>query len=976
MTVTAVHEQQRHRLSKLVELITGFERSSTYSPLCLQFAQKELKQHRFPSTDERALLRRLSGLAEKLYISGQEKISYALENAVADAINVPPNRVYNVFDVLRLLLHLASPTTTYDRENRRPKEPNERALTWENILADEPLEGEHWEGMVVQTDDEETDGDTLVQSSPIAEQSYLSNTDEVVQRYTLEEGSPTFSNSQRNTLLNAMKSGAYWVHNSHKSVNNTNNVEYIPYDPCSLAPFIAFFRCNDRESYYYHIASIKYVHETVMIREVLFMLAGAPTFMFVEGPKISLKPTMEYTLMHLSTTGLQNILGWFTEHGSSVRRVRRFAERCCTGASIPTLEAFGSGLAAIVAEFDSHMASLQTYYQSHSRRMPRSGEQEVASLLRLQSELKQKLDLFTTLDVLVSEVSIDDTSHAAGVATNILNSISRRLQQLEFARLEYEVTTVSALLLHTLRPYLDAVDRWIYSGTLDDPSHELFVERADFADMWTEGIAIREHKPTFFNQLSDHIAVAGKSLKMLENIQGRTVSRWPVAELVTPLITQLKVSHRWNTSSSLYVAVVDSFLKKMDILGVDPTTGWAEKLGVASFAPKNDVQGLFPRAFSSVLKWPPQSAAPSVPGRSRTLLQISFDNEETYLRPAQGCLQEAVASIVIPHARRVGEELKSVLLKDCRLMHHLKALQAVYLMTAGSVMHHFCRAIFPKIKSQEVRYHPQYLNRAFVDAIESNHGSHYGIDLTRFSISLTQPESLPSTPSCLDIIDRIHIHYDIPSPLNNIVPSDAILCYNRILRVLLKIQWARHCLENESFRSTRSSCATRVENRALERSRAVARTRLMHFTYSLHAFAGEVIHVECIKLLQDVRAAEGMDALIAAQASFLNVIEDRCLLNGRAASIWKHVYAPLELSAEYASLCKAYHRDVEGIGDERREGKRERLMKERDAAFACQLRTIAERADDLIRFVSDAVAGLASHGVPHVDALAMLLSRK
>lgn len=112
---------------------------------------------------------------EKFAILGREDIAEPLEKILPYVLSQDAN-----VEILTMLLALSDrpiETVEFDESKFVVKEVEEKGITWEEILADEPLEGDHWNEPEYSGSDEDED---LIyeKKSPIVQEEAVRNDEE------------------------------------------------------------------------------------------------------------------------------------------------------------------------------------------------------------------------------------------------------------------------------------------------------------------------------------------------------------------------------------------------------------------------------------------------------------------------------------------------------------------------------------------------------------------------------------------------------------------------------------------------------------------------------------------------------------------------------------------------------------------------------------------------------------------------------
>ncbi|TPX69021.1 hypothetical protein SpCBS45565_g02719 [Spizellomyces sp. 'palustris'] len=954
-------------LSELIAQVTGFQVDSESFLKCRRLARKQIKFHRWQTTNEHEVIRQYGGLAEKFAMYSQDTKADTLRKSLNGLLSLRPSYQFLIHDMLRLFLNLSEDPLRNIYHPCIGSMDADSFLTWEDITAEEPLTGSHWEDATDKVDSD--DGYSSDESAKVCDSAVTLEepaADRQLRRQKhrhLDVLSKPIEPSQHD-----LEQRQYWTHEKGSySMFAEGSCFYFYGVALHLGtnfvdspPSLASHQQRDSRFFYRPAASTVYTKEVDFVRECLFLLSGFATTVFRIRSDGSFEPVTAVTLKHLSEGALHDLLQWFADRGTAVQRVRSFAESVCQNEQLvypPTVQAFASGLLCIVRDFDATITKEEERFQEYARKMPRSGQQEVTSLMALGSRLAGKLDILDDLSLMVAALEIEKNEpyrDNATWTTQILSTQYTSIRHYEHTCQPVKVSVFVELLLRTMKPYMDTVQNWMDTGKLDDPQEEFFVASNPNGngDEWQSRYILRESAtPNFLNHVNTAIYVCGKSLNVIERLDASQAFR-----------------ESSRNGESLYEATVASFIEGMQTNCNRKKRSEQQSTSQypsTSTGTESEIEQMFPKCFRALI-----SVGIDQMDAEDATIGFQFDQQHLW-QSIDECFRGAIRRHVLAQKASVGRHVTSILFRKCELNDHLKSLQAVYFMTAGAVMHPFCLKFFEKVESREVCYEPHALNAAFAECLASNAGSELNyLDARCFDIRLLNVEGRAAKSSSRELLDAINIHYQTAFPLNIIVTPATIAIYNRIARVLLAIKYARHCLDTDDWRGRKG---TRTSNLLLARQRSAVKARLMHFVANLHAFfLSAVIHAESKSFMERIKSAQGMDDLILMHDTFVCAVRDRCLLNEKASKIWKQMSAPLDLSVEYASLCKRYDSSAEAGTEYLRDVGVQ--LNERDEQFAKDLKQLARRVEKSVNFVKKTLEGLASHGVQHLEALAASLA--
>jgi len=438
-------------------------------------ASKTLLNNRSVRTNQFEVEARLAGLEEKFRIVNNEQLADALRLRL-DELSACSNRWTP--EILSLLLGLADrpadKTDLKDLENLRPQELP-ASLTWSEILADDPLDNSDglWDNIdyaVGDSDDED----------------YV---------YSIEAAA---------TNVN--------LDSSRESENIPCDIEQlvIAIDPTKLEDIVQEQSWNV-DQLQDNQQSKRLVSEAQVFRDVLSMLHGLPTSIFVQIEGGRYLFSRQVQIDHLSEESLVHILSDFAVLGSQLATMRAWLSRIET---IPLQQTYQAAIAARLQDFDRKLSNLEA-----STFKPAA----LTSLLDLSNTVRRESRCIQQFSDIISRSTI--RKQARG--------------HFDMLEMTYESTCANQacgdtegyknmveLLLEGFTMYLKPVRRWMVKGELMEGDEVFFVRKNANAipleSLWAEQYAIRKtdagdlYAPNFLHLAAQKIFNAGKIINFLK----------------------------------------------------------------------------------------------------------------------------------------------------------------------------------------------------------------------------------------------------------------------------------------------------------------------------------------------------------------------------------------------------------------------------------------------------------------------------
>ncbi|KAJ3181280.1 hypothetical protein HDU87_001411 [Geranomyces variabilis] len=986
---TARQAEIKGLVSNLLQHLTSADHAPP-SAKDLDVAYRQVMNHNYQTTNEHDVQRRLYGLVEKFEMHGQTDVAGALSDRLDRLAKLSAISV--VYDVLHILLETSvSPTHHHYEQNVETRHTHEPDLTWSEILAEDPLDGQHW--VEDETEDPGLESDAESDDSEADEAPRYDGPAEVG---SLHQGPRSLSKAAAGLREAAQETSAflnaqYW--NYERKDVLEEDISFRPDDPNTLVPALVAHRKFSPSFSYLTLAGDAYIREANLVRECLYVLAASrrgsssPAFDVSEDGLVTVKK-VQFTLTHVTQPTMWAMLSWFAEGATAVHRVRRFVDTVSAEQARRTLteQALANGLLGPIADLDIEIAKLEEWHQPYLREMNKSGEQDLGTLTALRVSIAPLISTFSDLGMLIPESTPLRTS-PAHTAASLLTRVHAAVATCDATCLRPERAAVLLdVALSAMEPHLRMVHTWISDGELEDPRDEFFVVSGttnSSCEEWERGFVIRQSEartgsaqvvPCVFHDVKDAILACGKSLKMIEHIDQAQAMRLRSGSRI-PLHETLASAVRSELYASADTAAqVKPYIGESDSSAPNPPVAVA-----AGLSGGGDVTRLFPTACAAFLN----TGAPT--GTTLPAKRVAPAKPAVAVRPALTVLGDVLTRIVNARRDVVAERLTELLFTQCQMQQHFAALQAVFLMTNGGVMHPFCEELFAMARTGRLASRPHALNAAYADCVAANAAipqpGWSRLDASRFTFSvppLRKPTT--STTSLCDITATISIAYDVPPLLMSIITRANIATYQDVARVLLRLKFVEAELVREGCgggTGGRRGSAPRGAAREA-RLRAALRIRLMHFVASLRGFfMGAVIHAECAVFAERLETAKGMGELIALHDAFVSAVRDRCLLSEKARVLWTRMAEVLEVAVRFAALCRARD-DGEDLHDGRAASPDDSADHQRliaDAhAFEDALRKLQREAEDEVALVQKDLDDLARHGVQHLEALAAALA--
>ncbi|TFK72036.1 hypothetical protein BDN72DRAFT_932310 [Pluteus cervinus] len=905
------------------------------------------------STDMKTVDRHIDGHAAKARINCQDQVGEALETAHKLLKNRLPHhgdldadlKASHMPDHLQFLLAMSSPPTRetefyaeeYLDRIRNPEAPP-KPLTWADILAEEPFEGEHWEGVyglppgtvrrsaeyasssdetgpsLSPLSDEESDED-----GSLSPRSYGPKVpaQEAQPQVEQRHSRPPYNHAHRQ-VVEDLQSQQYWKDQWKSDVDT-----YRPFslgEASTFGPTIQKALLPDELMFALDktCSSQRYIHETDAVREALIALQGRQNILLAwsEDGYEMLESTPR--LPQLSLGAQLSIISSYAQKATTLQHLRNFVssifslsqeqvtkENREAIAQYPlkhrqritrTLEAFADALHHELRLLDIWCADRE---QSICRaRCGVSDQRLIVSLLETEKAYKDMFEqsfdaLLAVIRKVLSpvtpkgQVSEDHNEHwmrALGgkppsmITAALLNTLFEFVQERMERRDLVTSESLMRVFVRTAEPIWAMIGRWIRDGMGQGTLTGNTTSELD------DEFFIENNGPDLglkgIALLDPDFWEEGYTLR--EDVIGGTIGGGSKADTAVPNFLEHVAE---------LVLEAGKAVGLLKALGIPPVIENAAMFNWCSF------QALIATGNSSN----PDRIAGSTPMSS--FFSISVD-----------ALSRLIYDWLLPPCQACGAQLSKVLIDECSLWKHLYSIEGLYFMRRGDAVSNFTDTLFAKMDTQQQWSDFHFLNTAFTDVIEAsvNAGAKDWIQpsLVRFSYRGTKDKDR-AINSTVKAIDGLLIEYAVPFPLTYIFQPKTVTTYGEVFVLLLQIRRAKSVLERVLVRGNEASKRDRNMRAELKAFYAM-RSRLSWFINTLLNFLTTyvclylVIHVQVVKFHEAFHNARSLDEIIRTHNNHIGKVLDFCLLLPHTATLHRAILSILDISLYFTTFFSTF----------------------------------------------------------------------
>ncbi|KAI8055822.1 Spc98 family-domain-containing protein [Syncephalis plumigaleata] len=869
-----------HFTHELITLFIGAERGTSDYKQCWKFIQTELNAYRYSQVDSTQCKQRYTGLAEKMSAHSQQvKVNTLLASYTRLFQLWHPVDQMLPHNVLFLLLELSqSPTNAaYSPSSMASNIVNYQKLTWEDIVKESPLKGEHWEIPSYTSDTEDDyESDYEVAVTAVDPTSNINKHRTTQQQQQQQQDNIASNNNlivrreQYRFILDRLVQQQYW---RLKSSNLMSTTAFEFYKADTLAPTLNRMMRESVE--YLPLQCENYITERDLIREVLFMLMGRSCFLFKHEDRM-IKILNEAQLKHLSQGGLLSLLKSFASNGAMIHTARTYALTILTMGTEPksrVSEAFAAAIYDELVELDRVLSQLEQVYINDDMK-----SDIVISLLRLESTLKERFILFHELGKILDCINTED---AAIYATSILDQLYYTAEH----QLYLGSTGIYYFMQHLWRkslvPYLEIMYIWLCNGELDDEFNEFAIKRNTDVSLrssqyWSNGFVLKPtHNccPSFFQPVIQSILITGKMRCLLRQIDTQTSTDTSSDWMNT--FKQALEQQQGKDRSSIEYTISTTVNEEGEY--------------------NNVLQHMFP-VHSSTLPTLNDTRTSSEASNVSHSDTSKHDNVDQWI-PLTARLASAFDALVVAPRENTSRLLLDTLINKHHLWRKFDGLFGFYYMLAGQSWHRFCDALFTKMDSESMWADRQFINHLLIDAIYDD------VNLDERCVSAwirtTTDVDFDQDIRVLQILD---FDYSIPWPINNIIRPTSFSIYRKITNLLLQVRRARYLIERPEYFKYKF-----IREDVTSGLFYALRMRLLAFTHGFYNYLmTTVLHSESQRILKEMKESMDIDIIIQLYEQHTLLVRDRCLLNEKATIILQSVLSLLEACSQLRRLFRQY----------------------------------------------------------------------
>jgi gamma-tubulin complex component 5 len=451
---------------------------------------RSLRYHNHPRTNQFLVEQSLDGLEEKFRVYNEDNLADALRERLHELEEYPKKWVP---EILNLLLELSDrpieQSKLADLEFLKPPEVHgEPVLKWKDLIAEDPLlrEKSVWRNIdytAESSDDEPFDDSDIEVSEPTESTAATVNDDDSRRPEDLAV-------SVDLSLVERLKEVQFWKADEDLTKDEKQLINLI--NPNKTTP----------------------ITELQAIRQILFMLYGTQTSLYVFDDSGAICPNPGFTLSHISHGLFHDILRSFAQHGTKLNSLRSWTT---TKQSIPLIQSFQDQIEARLRDFNKKLSDMQARFVAPETDV-------VVSLAEIQKELIHHLHPISRLSEIVTKLLKESYPHTF----RYLELLYDETCTSQMAGDDDMYQFMGKLFFDCFQVYLRPLRKWMQEGELRSDDTVFFVSETEgvleLASLWQTRYILRKtkdgvlHAPKFLHMAASKIFTTGKSVIALKHL--------------------------------------------------------------------------------------------------------------------------------------------------------------------------------------------------------------------------------------------------------------------------------------------------------------------------------------------------------------------------------------------------------------------------------------------------------------------------
>ncbi|XP_058117498.1 gamma-tubulin complex component 5 [Anopheles ziemanni] len=963
LVLTELEALVQQYVPQLIKLLTEFDETEENYSLCHKFTLGIIRNHRFLSVNSHETRRNIESVIENMELSNFAAEARQLRKSYEDFITDPLclnhyvheihwsvllfllGVAYNPLGALKArlrngeVLQLVTPEPTlvpwYDKE----RDDLIAELFEENFAVgfndgDQGSELSDWSDL---EDDERGEyvnieqKDSVVETMEVGSQLIGDGKQEVVVHSKVapprqEETYRTFSSANAYEWLEENLQNRWWGDSYYQTVVNSEH---------KVASFCNFWtECIVKASHgFLKSEPISTVSEYCVLREILWMFTNPVDCKFFRIDDDQIWINSNVSLPSTTEHGIHTFLLNFTECMTIAYRLRNFCSNILeqTAKTLPAPHSFEC-YAAGVKSFLNHM---DTVMIAKERELIRQEPGKTHTIITFFNELEPELFVLKKLYDIHKFSVLDWTKFPAHIAVaHLLSGLFRSVKlsaNLEKGNLAF------ALLLATLKCYMNMIDTWWTEGRLDDWREEFLVEKACSENL-PVGLLTGYQARLFSKCKIRSFYVSSAISDVIENdpiiklLLHHSLEAGYTLNILNGLDRISDMRKEQNMEENLvYQSFLEAILEELETFRTEVDTVTEETFNIdrqysldaeqeneniAMCNLKKQIReicddDLLLLAFNSTLilassenvgdetEAVASSIASNTTGRKVTnafSLYTILNSISTLQLPLENVLFNAIKNLMETKRQAANHYVTYIYKEEFHVMDHLKNIRKVLLLEASDLMDYFYSSLFRRIEAGESWANPYLLTIQLNDILASRFtdmNTLFTVEVDRSAIYQLD------TTSVLLAIDEIRILYNPGHDLSNMVNEETMASYNSVFRFLLKVKWALGTLETLRFPDSQKKRPPYTTFGMLDlilKRLAMLKFWMIFSVQCIHShLMTHVLQSFGEQLDEKLNQADNLSEMIAVHQSYISTIFEHCFQQDDSKQLMEGIIRLLNL---------------------------------------------------------------------------------
>lgn len=237
-------------------------------------------------------------------------------------------------------------------------------------------------------------------------------------------------------------------------------------------------------------------------------------------------------------------------------------------------------------------------------------------------------------------------------------------------------------------------------------------------------------------------------------------------------------------------------------------------------------------------------------------------------------------------------ELRTQIEAHCSLQSSLDALEYIYFAN-NALSCNVNNKIFEKIDRGNHQWNDSFTMTELRAAFKSISSDHLQI-----SPRPAAQQGISAARRSMSALEDVRVSYKLPWPIANVIRTDSIEVYQRVLIFLTQLQRAKYLLQRQKLAATGHATGERPLSQFY-----MLRHRLLWMTNTFLTYMNDmVLSVATDDMRIAMDRAEDVDSMIAIHQAYISSLEDQCFLLKEHTSIRQAITSLLDLTVLFSDV--------------------------------------------------------------------------